>query len=359
MASHPPSLSSLPVIFITGGAGYIGSHFLDNWSRVGRDYFESHQLVILDDLSGGHLETIETLNQEMSRNYLPGLILERVDLRDLEALYALFEKYLPKAVIHFAGKISVAESVANPELYLQVNVVGSENLLQAMQKFECKKIVFSSTAAVYGNVEKVTAITEDFPLHPLSPYGHSKLLIEEAIQDCAAQWGLQAVIFRYFNAAGATLSGILGEWHEPETHLIPLLIESILKRKSEFKVFGNDYPTRDGTCVRDYIHVADLAHAHILGLARLFKNEVQGVETYNLGTENGTSVLEVIEAAKKVTKKEVKSLEFDRRDGDAAYLIASSAKAKKILGWEPIHSDIETILRTAFVWHQKTVILDE
>ena len=345
-------IDSLTVIFVTGGAGYIGSHFLDLCTQIGKEYIEPHQIVVLDDFSGGHLEIIEILNQELRRSYLPVLIVEKINICDLEKLKKIFSKYQPKAVVHFAGKISVAESVKDPGLYYKNNVEGSENLLLSMQEFGCKKIVFSSTAAVYGDVDGGDLITEDFPLNPLNPYGDSKLRIEVAIQEASQQWGLSAIIFRYFNAAGASLSGLIGEWHEPETHLIPLILENALNPESEIKVFGSDYPTRDGTCIRDYIHVSDLAQAHILGLNRLFKNEVGAVEIYNLGTQHGTSVLEVIEAVKKVTKKQIKTVEFDRRPGDAPFLIASHKKAHQILGWEPSRSSIESIIRTAYVWHQ-------
>jgi len=346
------AVDDLPIIFVTGGAGYIGSHFLDQWCRVGREQVGRFQLVVLDNLSGGHLQLLESVNREMRKNYLPDFILEVVDLCEFDALRKLFEKYRPRAVIHFAGKISVAESVENPDLYFKNNVGGSENLLAAMQEFDCQKIVFSSTAAVYGNVDTIDSITEDFSLDPLSPYGESKLRTEQAITEASAQWGLQAIIFRYFNAAGAALSGLIGEWHEPETHLIPLVLESLLRPGGEVKIFGQDYPTRDGTCIRDYIHVTDLAQAHILGLTRLLNGEAKGTEVYNLGTESGTSVLEVIEAVKSVTKKAIKVRYFDRRSGDAIFLIASPKKASRVLGWHPEHSAIETIIKTAFVWQQ-------
>jgi UDP-glucose 4-epimerase len=265
----------------------------------------------------------------------------------------IVEQYRPDMVVHFAGKISVAESVANPALYHRNNVEGSENLINLMREFDCKKMVFSSTAAVYGNVEGSEPISESHPLGPLNPYGHSKLNIEQVMEEASSVWGLQGIVFRYFNAAGASSSGLIGEWHEPETHLIPLVIESAMGGTAELKLFGTDYPTRDGTCVRDYIHVTDLAQAHILGLARLAKNQVSGVEIYNLGTENGTTVREVIEAVRKVTRKPVAAIECERRPGDAPFLIASQSRAKSVLGWKPIHSDIETILRTAMNWHER------
>ena len=339
-------------ILITGGAGYIGSHFLEHWLKVSKEYIGPYQVVVLDNLSGGHLEILDILNHEIRKEYELIPILEKVDLCDFENLKKVFAQYQPKAVIHFAGKISVAESVSDPDLYFKNNVEGSENLLLAMQEFNCKKIVFSSTAAVYGDTEGSDPISEDGKLDPVSPYGDTKLRVEQAIVEASTLWGLQAIIFRYFNAAGASLSGLIGEWHEPETHLIPLILENVLNPEVELKVFGKDYETRDGSCIRDYIHVTDLAHAHILGLSRLLKDEVEGAEIFNLGTQNGTSVLEVIDAVKKVTKKQVKVRECERRPGDAAVLIASPKKAKKILGWQPAHSNIETILRTSYVWHQ-------
>ncbi len=346
-------LNPLPVLFVTGGAGYIGSHFLEHWSRVAQEHIESHQLVVLDNFSGGHHEMMDVIDHEFRKNYLIPPIVENVDLCDFKKLKTLFEKYQPQMVVHFAGKISVAESVTHPEIYHLNNIEGSENLLFAMREFGCKKIVFSSTAAVYGAVEGSEPITEEHSLGPLNPYGHSKLRIEEVMSEAATEWGLQGIIFRYFNAAGASITGQMGEWHEPETHLIPLVIETAMNPEGELKVYGTDYPTRDGTCVRDYIHVTDLAHAHILGLARLAKNKVNGTEIYNLGTQTGTTVLEVVEAVRKVTHKPVKAAEFPRRAGDAPFLIASSSKAQMALGWQPVHSDIESILRTALQWHHR------
>ncbi len=346
-------MSSSPYIFITGGAGYIGSHFIEHWARTIREHGLPHRVVVLDNLSNGHFQIIESLDAEFQRQYVEAIIFEKVDLCEFEAVEALFQKYKPELVVHFAGKISVAESVEKPEFYYKNNVDGSENLLLAMRETDCRKIVFSSTAAVYGNYEGDAPIEEGTVLAPLNPYGISKLRIEQSIQLASEEWGLQGIIFRYFNAAGASVTGQIGEWHEPETHLIPLVIESAMNPSGELKVFGRDYPTRDGTCVRDYIHVTDLAQAHILGVSRLNKNEVNGVEVYNLGTEQGTTVLEVIEAVKMVTKKSIQVKEFPRRPGDAAMLVASSFHAKQVLGWEPVHSKIETILRTAEVWHHR------
>jgi UDP-glucose 4-epimerase len=339
-------------IFVTGGAGYIGSHFLEYWYRTAAEHMDPCRIVVLDNMSGGHFEILDILNLEIRKNYHITPIFEKIDLCDLTALKNAFSLYRPHAVVHFAGKISVAESVVNPELYFRNNVEGSENLLFAMKEYNCKKIVFSSTAAVYGNVESSDPIDEEARLEPVNPYGDTKLRIEQVIKEASLSWGLKGIIFRYFNAAGAAVSGTIGEWHEPETHLIPLVLEKALNPDAELKVFGNDYPTRDGTCIRDYIHVTDLAHAHLLGIKRLLNEEVSGTEIYNLGTQNGTSVLEIINAVKNVTKKEVKVVESDRRPGDAAILIASPKKVQKVLGWQAVHSDIETILKTAYNWHQ-------
>jgi UDP-glucose 4-epimerase len=346
-------MSSLPVVLVTGGAGYIGSHFLEQWSRAASEYLDPCQLVVLDNFSGGHYEIMDVIDHEFRKAYLQPPQVERVDLCNFSALKDVFEKYRPSMVVHFAGKISVAESVANPGLYHRNNVEGSENLLSLMREYGCKKMVFSSTAAVYGNVEGSEPIGESHPVGPLNPYGQSKLSIEQAMDEASKSWELQGIVFRYFNAAGASSSGLIGEWHEPETHLIPLVIESAMGGSAELKLFGTDYPTRDGTCVRDYIHVTDLAQAHILGLARLAKGQVSGVEIYNLGTENGTTVREVIEAVRKVTRKPVAAIECERRPGDAPFLIASQSRAKSVLGWKPIHSDIETILRTALSWYER------
>lgn len=346
-------MTTNPYIFITGGAGYIGSHFIEHWARTIREHRLPHRVVVLDDLSNGHFQIIESLDAEFQRQYIEPILFEKVDLCDFAAVSALFQKYRPELVVHFAGKISVAESVEKPEFYYKNNVDGSENLLLAMRESGCRKIVFSSTAAVYGNYEGDSPIEETAELSPLNPYGISKLRIEQAIQAASEEWGLQGIIFRYFNAAGASVTGQIGEWHEPETHLIPLVIEKAMNPSGELKVFGRDYPTRDGTCVRDYIHVTDLAQAHILGVNRLFQNQVSGAEIFNLGTEQGTTVLEVIDSVKLVTKKVIEVREFPRRAGDAAMLVASSFHARQVLGWEPIHSKIETILRTAEVWHHR------
>lgn len=340
------ALNPSRTFLITGGAGYIGSHFIEVLLADAR--FLHDRLVVLDNLSTGHIELLNALDPARLR-----ITFENADLLDPAALKIIFEKYRPEAVLHFAAKISVAESVEKPDLYYQNNVVGSQNLLAAMRAVNCKKIVFSSTAAVYGMVTKQEPLTEVDLLQPINPYGQNKLAMELSIREAATQWGLNSVIFRYFNASGASSTGKIGEWHEPETHLIPLLLESVVAQKAPLKVFGNDYDTRDGSCIRDYIHVSDLADAHLLGLMRLLDQQVTSSEVYNLGTENGTSVLEVIKAAEKVCAQKVKIETHPRRPGDAAMLVASSQKAKKTLGWTPRHSQIEEILRTAYEWQKK------
>jgi UDP-glucose-4-epimerase GalE len=339
------------LFIITGGAGYIGSHFIEAWLQTPQ--FQNDRIVVVDNLSTGHAEFITLLNAEDPfAKHGPRVSLETLDLLDSTALTTLFQKHIPDAVLHFAAKISVAESVEKPDLYYQNNVVGSQNLLKAMQASGCKKMVFSSTAAVYGMVTKQAPLTEDDELKPINPYGENKLAMENAIREAAKTSNLQSVIFRYFNASGASPNGKLGEWHEPETHLIPLLLDSVVSGKAPLKLFGTDYETRDGTCVRDYIHVSDLASAHLLGLTRLLNDEVSGSEVYNLGTETGTTVREVITTAEKVCQKKVQVEEHPRRAGDAAMLVASYQKAKKILQWEPTHSSIETILSTAYSWQK-------
>ena len=340
------------VIFVTGGAGYIGSHFIEAFLQD--DFFSAHQVVIIDNLSTGHREIVDVLRQLAKEKGRMEPRFEKIDLLSEVELDTVFLKYQPSAVLHFAAKISVAESMHSPELYHTNNVNGSESLLRTMKKHHCKKIVFSSTAAVYGKATGVDPLSEDTPLQPINPYGETKLKIEEALQHASSLqsgWGLNTVIFRYFNACGASRSGRLGEWHEPETHLIPLLLESVL-RNEPLNVFGNDYSTRDGTCLRDYIHVEDLALAHLAGLKKLIQEKpVSNPLIYNLGSETGTSVLEVIRAAEKVTGKKVKIEVSPRRPGDAAILVASRKKAERELGWIPRHSSIEMILSTALVWH--------
>lgn len=340
-------------ILITGAAGYIGSQFVETlildseWKKKGLG------IVLLDDLSTGRPEFIEALEKLAMEEGWSRPVFEKCSLLDASLLQCVFERHRPSAVLHFAARISVAESVEKPELYFENNVEGSKNLLHAMAAAGTGKLVFSSTAAVYGSVSdpmlSAHPLKEETPLAPINPYGETKLLMEQEIEDARKQ-GVKSFIFRYFNAAGASFTGRFGESHDPETHLIPLLLRSVLSG-NQLKVFGNRYPTRDGTCIRDYIHVADLADAHLRGLSRLMDGENGGV--YNLGTSEGTSVFEVIEAAARVTGKTVPFGVHPPRAGDSPVLVADASRARAELGWVPRHSSIETILKTALDWEMR------
>ncbi len=348
----------MPSLLITGAAGYIGSHFAE--ALIGQGVLSDGPLDLhfLDDLSTGHREFLDRLVALAESKGLPRPKVYEASLTDAPALERAIEQAEPEAVLHFAALISVAESVQKPELYFRNNVEGSQNLLRSLQKVNCRRLVFSSTAAVYGNPPDPAVASRPLPestaLAPVNPYGETKLAMERAIEEASRAWGLNAVIFRYFNAAGASASGGFGEWHEPETHLIPLLLRAA-SRGEKLKVFGSDYATRDGTCIRDYIHVEDLASAHVLGLERLMGGAVSAsgaTETFNLGTAQGTSVLEVIRAAEEVLGHPVGYEIYPRRAGDSAVLVADSTRAREVLGWEPKHSSMEHILRTAWGWER-------
>ena len=348
-------------VLITGAAGYIGSHFVEELLESKPDFLKDAKLVWVDDLSSGQKSFIQKLMKLALDNGFPEPVFCQVDLLDKNRLNEVFQTHKPEAVFHFAAKISVAESVARPDYYFENNVIGSKNLLEAMQASACKRLVFSSTAAVYGQVEdpKIAnrPLAESTTLKPINPYGKTKLMMEEAIREASIAWGLQAVVFRYFNAAGASLSGRLGECHDPETHLIPLIIRAAISRK-KVQVFGTHYETRDGSCIRDYVHVTDLASAHILGLRKL-ANESTGpketdgsVEIFNLGTERGSSVLEVIEAAEVVVGCPIQKDIQPNRAGDSAILIADSSRARNELGWSPKHSSMHAILKSVLQWEK-------
>ena len=343
-------------ILITGAGGYIGSHFCEALLKSASWKDRSLNLVLLDDLSTGHEEFIGALQSLASEKGWNPVSFEKLSLLDPQSMREVFLRHRPKAVVHFAAKISVAESVENPALYFSNNVEGSKHLLSAMKESGCGSMIFSSTAAVYGAVEDPSRaqrpLAEDTPLAPINPYGETKFQMEQEIAKAGQEWGLRSVIFRYFNAAGASTQGRLGEWHEPETHLIPLLLRS-LESGNPLKVFGNDYPTRDGSCIRDYIHVSDLASAHLLGLARLLDDARFTSSIFNLGTASGTSVFEVIAAAERITGKKAIFEIHGRRPGDSPILVADSTRAREVLGWNPIDSDIETILKTAWAWENR------
>lgn len=323
-----------PTILVTGGAGYIGSHAVLALKRAG------YGVVILDNLVYGHRELVEKVLQV---DLIVG------DINDRPLLDELFAKYNIAAVMHFSAYAYVGESVTAPDKYYRNNVVGTLTLLEAMIAASVKSFVFSSTCATYG-VPKTVPIPEDHPQAPINPYGATKLMVERILADFDVAYKLKSVCFRYFNAAGADPTGLLGEDHEPETHLIPLVLMTALGKRESVSIFGTDYPTPDGTCIRDYIHVTDLADAHILGVEYL----LQGGEStfFNLGNGNGFSVKQVIDTARTVTGREIKVVESDRRLGDPPILVGSSDRARKVLGWQPQYADLQKIISHAWQWHQ-------
>ncbi|EGJ29641.1 UDP-galactose 4-epimerase [Moorena producens 3L] len=322
-------------MLVTGGAGYIGSHAVLALLAAG------YNVVVLDNLVYGHRDIVEDV---LKVKLVVG------DTNDRVLLDNLFRDYDISAVMHFAAYAYVGESVTDPAKYYRNNVTGTLTLLEAMVAASIKKLVFSSTCATYG-VPKTVPIPEDHPQNPINPYGASKLMVERILSDFHTAYDLKSVTFRYFNAAGADPEGRLGEDHTPETHLIPLVLLTALGKRESISIFGANYPTADGTCIRDYIHVKDLASAHVLGLDYLLKGGDSQI--FNLGNGNGFSVKEVIEAARFVTKQNIKAIECDRRPGDPPALVGSSDKARKLLGWYPQYSDINTILSNAWQWHQK------
>ena len=327
--------TSKPRILVTGGAGYIGSHAVLALKKAG------YEVVVLDNLAYGHRELIEDV---VKVELIVG------DTSDRKLLDKLFSNYDIAAVMHFAAYIAVGESVKEPGKYYRNNVASTLNLLEAMLSAGVNKFVFSSTCAVYG-MPKEIPMTEDHPHDPLSPYAASKDMVERILADFDTAFGLKSVAFRYFNASGAEPNGLLGEDHYPETHLIPLSLLTALGKREHLYIFGTDYDTPDGTAVRDYIHVNDLADAHILGLEYLLAGGESDV--FNLGNGNGFSVKEVIETARNVTGLEISAIEQERRAGDAPILVGSSAKARKILGWQPKYADLNKIISHAWQWHQK------
>lgn len=315
-------------ILVTGGAGYIGSHFCKELSRIGQPH------VVLDSLERGHIEAVKW-GKLYQGNLLDAAFLDRV-----------MAEYKPDVVVHFAAFALVGESVANPELYHRNNVIGTRNLLYAMSIHRVKQIVFSSSCAVYGVPKVKGKLNEDHPFGPISPYGETKALMEQELFGA----GATSVSLRYFNAAGADSDGEIGEAHEPETHALPLMLEAI-KGKGTFKIFGNDYETPDGTAIRDYVHVSDIARAHIQAIEYLRKG---GMTTaINLGTGQGVSVKELLSAVEKVTGKKVPAEIAPRRAGDPAMLVADATMAAEVLGWRPIESSLEEIIRTAWAWHSR------
>ncbi len=321
-------------ILVTGGAGYIGSHCVLALLNKGLE------VVIFDNLETGHIETVETLQKEGKVEFVKG------DLKTLEDINSVFDKYKIDAVVHFAALSLVGESVKEPQKYYYNNVYGTLNLLNAMMSHGVKKIVFSSTAATYGEPEYIP-IDENHPQSPINPYGNSKLMVEKIMDDYSKAYDLRSVRLRYFNVAGADSKTRVGEWHNPETHLIPNILKSTLSGGKTFEMYGDDYPTKDGTCVRDYINVEDLAQAHILALEYL--NNGGETNYFNLGTKNGDTVKEVFSACENVTGKNIPVNMMPRREGDPASLVADNTKAKKVLGWRPEHT-LEDSIKTAYAF---------
>lgn len=322
------------MILVTGGAGYIGSHLVMALLEKGED------VIVFDSLELGHAETIETLKKYGNLKFVKG------NLKNLDEIRGAFLVNKIDSVVHFAAYSQVAESVKNPQKYYYNNVYGTLNLLNAMLEFGVKKIVFSSTAATYGE-PVYTPIDEKHPQHPINPYGNSKLMVEKIMDDYDKAYGLKSVRLRYFNVAGADSKARIGEWHEPETHLIP----NVLKAKEDkvFKMFGTDYDTIDGTCVRDYINVEDLAQAHIKALDYL--NNGGETNFFNLGTTEGNSVKEVFTACEEVKGASIPLEICPRRGGDPAILVADNKKAKEVLGWVPQH-DLTDCIKSAYEWEK-------
>lgn len=318
-------------ILVTGGAGYIGSHTVRALQKAG------HTPIVLDNLSRGHVESLPAEVEFIN-----------MDIADPALVNLLKEKQID-GVMHFAAHSQVGESMTNPMIYYENNVVGSFHLIESVRQAGVKYFVFSSTAAVYGEPE-VVPIKEDARLAPTNVYGRTKLMIEQMLQDYSQIYGLRYVALRYFNAAGADSSGEIGEDHTPETHLIPLILEAALGKRPNITIFGTDYDTADGTCVRDYIHVNDLASAHILSMEYLRDG---GASNYfNLGSGNGFSVKEIVDTTKTVTGVDFPVAIGARRAGDPGTLIASSEKAQTVLGWKPVHSDVTQVIKDAWQWHQ-------
>lgn len=325
------------MILVTGGAGYIGSHTVINLLNTGKS------IVVFDNLENGHIETIYALQK------IGNVKFEKGDLRNIEDIERVFERYDIEAVVHFAAFALVGESVENPAKYYRNNTFGTLNLLDTMLKYGVKKIVFSSTCATYGNPIYVP-VDEKHPQNPVSPYGMSKFMVEKIMEDYDRAYGLKSIKLRYFNVAGCDKECRIGEWHEPETHLIPNILKSTFSENKTFKIFGDDYNTPDGTCIRDYVNVEDLAEAHRLALEYLEKENKSDV--FNLGTEQGDSVKKVFNTCEKVLNKKISVEVVARRAGDAEALYANANKVKTVLGWKPVRT-IEDSINTAYAWEKQ------
>ena len=324
------------MILVTGGAGYIGSHCVMTLLEKGSD------VLVFDNLSTGHIETIDTLKKYGNLKFVQG------DLLDKQVLQNLFAENNIDAVIHFAAFSQVGESVKNPQKYYINNVCGTINLLEAMLKNDVKKIVFSSKAATYGEPEYIP-IDENHPQNPINPYGQSKLMIEKIMDDYSKAYDLKSVRLRYFNVIGADSQIRIGEWHNPETHLVPNILKSSFNESKPFELYGENYPTKDGTCVRDYINVEDLAQAHLLALDYLNNG---GETTYfNLGTNDGNTVKEIFAVSEKIINKKVNLVIKPAREGDPASLVADNKKVKAVLNWNP-QKNLEESIANAYKWEK-------
>ncbi len=322
--------AELTTILVTGGAGYIGSHAVLALTEAG------HRVVVVDNLVYGHRAAVPD-----AATFVEG------DIGDRGLVARVFAEHPVDVVMHFSAYAYVGESVTDPAKYYGNNVAATLSLLDSMIAANVKRFVFSSTCATFGVPARIP-IPEDIPQNPINPYGTTKLMVERILKDYDAAYGLKSVVFRYFNAAGCDPEGRIGEDHDPETHLIPLVLRAALGQRDSISVFGTDYDTPDGTCIRDYIHVCDLADAHILGMEHLLKGNGSG--DFNLGNGRGTSVREIIDAARAVTGREIRVVEGPRRAGDPPMLVGSSEKARQTLGWNPKYADIETIVRHAWTW---------
>ena len=320
---------------VTGGAGYIGSHFIKRYL----DTMPGTEIVTVDNLSEGHAEAL---------TFSSCIHFEQQDIGNTDAMVEIFRKYNVETVIHFAASCYVGESQQNPAKYFQNNCIHTLNLFKAMQICDVRQIVFSSTCATYGNPQ-YTPLDEQHPQLPINVYGSTKLMTEQALRAYAIAQGWSYVALRYFNASGADESGLIGEHHDPETHLIPLVLQTALGKRKAIQVYGNDYETPDGTCIRDYIHVNDLASAHIAAIDYLRQHA--GGEVFNLGTTTGSSVLEVINTCREVTGREIPVEFVARRPGDPPLLVANADKAQALLGWKTEY-DLKRIIKTAWQWEQ-------
>ena len=319
-------------ILVTGGAGYIGSHAVVELLDSG------YNVIVLDNLENGYIELVD----KRAKFY-------QGDIRDINSFENIFEENKIDAVMNFAGYIKVGESVFEPNKYYLNNTYGVMNVVEVMKKYNVKNIIFSSTAAVYGEVKCDGLVYEDYPTAPINPYGASKLMAERVIIDAAKAYGINYSIFRYFNVGGAHEKYHIGQKGDGVTALIPIILQAAKGEREKLSIYGNDYPTKDGTGIRDYIHVVDLVRAHIAALPALDKN-ISGI--YNLGNGNGFSVLEMLNAAKKVTNVDIKSEVVEKREGDPASVVAASEKARDVLGWKPEYTDVEKIIETAWNWYR-------